>query len=94
MPIEPADRANSRSNSSRLPTSALTSWLTPVRLPPGRLRLATNPDLTGSPPTVNMIGMVDVARFAACAVTVPPSVAIRAGWRLTRSVAIPGKRSN
>jgi hypothetical protein len=41
-----------------------------------------------------MIGMVDVARFAACAVTVPPSVAIKAGWRLIRSVASSGNRSN
>ena len=38
--------------------------LTPVRLPPGRLRLATRPSLTGSAPIVKTIGMVVVAALA------------------------------
>ena len=39
--------------------------LTPVTLPPGRLRLATRPSLTGSPPRAKTIGIVAVAAFAA-----------------------------
>jgi len=37
----------------------------PVRLPPGRLRLATSPDATGSSPTAKNIGIVVVAALAA-----------------------------
>src|SRR5690349_17346660 len=33
----------------------------PVRLPPGRARLATNPVPTGSAPTLKTIGIVEVA---------------------------------
>src|SRR5262249_21113526 len=36
-----------------------------VTLPPGRLRLATKPSLTGSPPLANTIGIVVVAALAA-----------------------------
>jgi hypothetical protein len=39
--------------------------LTPVTLPPGRLRLLTKPDLTGSRPLRNTIGIVVVAALAA-----------------------------
>ena len=39
----------------------------PVRLPPGRARLATKPDRTGSPTLVKTIGIVEVACFAASA---------------------------
>src|SRR5262249_19214028 len=39
----------------------------PVRLPPGRFRLATSPTLTGSTPTPKTIGMVAVAALAATA---------------------------
>ncbi|MFZ0649917.1 MAG: hypothetical protein WAZ97_03390 [Pseudolabrys sp.] len=45
--------------------------LTPVILPPGRLRLATMPASTGSVPAEKTIGMVGVAAFAARAVAVP-----------------------
>ena len=41
--------------------------LTPVTLPPGRLRLATRPSLTGSPPVAKTIGIVVVAALAASA---------------------------
>src|ERR1700730_171245 len=44
--------------------------LTPVRLPPGRARLATRPNPTGSPPE-KTIGIVEVAPFAATAGGVP-----------------------
>ena len=37
----------------------------PVRLPPGRARLATRPSLTGSSPTTNTMGTVAVAALAA-----------------------------
>ena len=40
---------------------------TPVMLPPGRLRLATRPSLTGSPPLAKTIGIVVVAALAASA---------------------------
>jgi hypothetical protein len=43
--------------------------LMPVALPPGRLRLAASPCLTGSSPTRNTIGIVAVAAFAASAGT-------------------------
>jgi hypothetical protein len=39
----------------------------PVMLPPGRLRLATRPSATGSPPIPKTIGIVAVACFAASA---------------------------
>ena len=64
--------------------------VTPVTLPPGRFRLATRPDLTGSPPCVKTIGIVVVAALAA-------SAAGRAGrddhghLRRTRSAASAGK---
>jgi hypothetical protein len=37
------------------PQPWLVSRLTPVAFPPGRLRLGTNPILTGSPPVVNTL---------------------------------------
>ena len=43
-----------------------------VRLPSGRLRLGTSPVLTGSPPTANTMGMVEVAACAASAAGSPP----------------------
>ena len=46
------------------PTSTL-KLVTPVRFPPGRLRLATSPSPTGSLPTSKTIGIVVVAAFAA-----------------------------
>jgi ABC-type uncharacterized transport system substrate-binding protein len=39
--------------------------LTPVRLPPGRARLATRPNSTGSVPLLKTIGIVEVALLAA-----------------------------
>ena len=39
--------------------------LTPVALPPGWLKLATRPKVTGSPPVVKTIGIVGVAALAA-----------------------------
>ena len=45
----------------------IVQWVTPVMLPPGRLRLGTRPSWTGSPPVSKTIGMVVVAAFAASA---------------------------
>src|SRR4051812_12003261 len=47
MAITAALGTNSCSNSRRFPSSAALNWLTPVILPPGRLRPATRPSLTG-----------------------------------------------
>jgi hypothetical protein len=48
----------------------------PVTLPPGRLRLPTRPNATGSLPIANTIGIVVVAAFAASAEGVPLIAAI------------------
>ena len=70
--ITPACGTSSDSSSSRLGISSAVSMLTPVRLPPGRARLATRPAPTGSPPPMKTIGIVEVALFAASAAAVPP----------------------
>ncbi len=54
-----------RSSSSRFAPNTPPKKLTPVTLPPGRLRLATRPFVTGSPPLPNTIGIVVVAALAA-----------------------------
>src|SRR5262249_15109231 len=82
----------SRSNCMRLATSSLEKKLTPVALPPGRLRLATKPSLTGSPATPNTIGIVVVAALAASPAAVVPGVAITLTCRRTRSATSSGKR--
>ena len=64
----------------------------PVTLPPGRLRLATSPNATGSLPVKQTIGMVVVAAFAGTA-AVAPAATITATWRRTRSAASAGSRS-
>src|SRR5262249_62389799 len=46
-----ADGANSLNKSTRFDSVSTMSKLTPVALPPGRLRLVTKPDLAGSSPT-------------------------------------------
>src|SRR5262249_27564791 len=78
---------NSWSSSSRFAANVLVKRFTPVTLPPGRLRLATKPSCTGSPPFVNTIGIVVVTDLAAIAETLPPVATIIATWRRTRSVA-------
>ena len=62
----------SLSKPSRFASATLVNRLTPVAFPPGRLRVATKPSLTGSPPIVKTIGMVDVAALAASAEGSPP----------------------
>jgi hypothetical protein len=65
---------NSCNNPTRLDPSSPAMELTPVTLPPGRLRLATRPVWTGSPPALKTIGMVVVADLAAAAAVVLPGV--------------------
>src|SRR5262245_46654292 len=57
----------SRKSPSRLVATSATKKLIPVALPPGRARLATRPNLTGSSPTPKTIGIVVVAALAASA---------------------------
>ena len=66
--------------------------VTPVALPSGRLRLATRPISTGSPPLRNTIGMVEVAARAARMETFGPT--ITATCRCARSAASAGSRSS
>jgi hypothetical protein len=83
----------SRRSSSRFAANSLAKKLTPVRLPPGRARLATRPSLTGSSPTLKTIGIVVVADLAANDEPPPPTAAITATRRRTKSVASAGSRS-
>ena len=55
----------SLSSCRRRPPSSAAMLVTPVTLPPGRLRLATRPVSTGAPAGAMMMGMVLVAAIAA-----------------------------
>jgi hypothetical protein len=61
---------------ARCPKAVVKKFM-PVALPPGRARLATRPNFTGSPPTAKTIGIVWVAALAASAEAKPPVAAIR-----------------
>src|SRR4051794_13202285 len=87
MAIVVAVGSSSRSTSNRLGPISTFNVVTPVRLPPGRFRLATSPSLTGSPPVRKTIGIVAVAAFEAVAATMLLPVAITFTGRLTRSAA-------
>jgi hypothetical protein len=50
---------------SRFATVSLPLNVMPVILPPGRLRLATIPNVTGSPPITKTMGIFEVAALAA-----------------------------
>ena len=54
---------SSRNSSELLRLQTGGQKITPVALPPGRLRLATRPSLTGSRPMTKTIGMVAVAAW-------------------------------
>src|SRR5262245_48514601 len=62
----------------------------PVTLPPGRLKLATRPDFTGSLLVMIRIGIVDVVLLAANAPISPPPARITWARRCTRSAAKVG----
>ena len=88
-----AEGTNSRSSSSRFAPSATVIRLAPVTLPPGRLKLATKPNWTGSPALTNTIGMVAVAALAARTETMPPVATSNETLRRTRSSASACSRS-
>jgi hypothetical protein len=56
---------------SRFPPSSTLIVVSPVTLPPGRLKLAMRPSCTGSPLVTKTIGIVVVARLAARTAAVP-----------------------
>ena len=56
---------NSCASSSRFGPISTFSWLTPVMLPPGRLKFETRPNCTGSLAVVKTRGIVSVAFFTA-----------------------------
>ena len=63
---------------SRFAASAAVMMLTPVTLPPGRLKLDTRPSATGSAPLTKTIGIVVVAALAASVACVESGVAMTA----------------
>jgi transposase InsO family protein len=63
-----------------------------VTLLPGLLRLATRPNLIGSPPVLKTMGTVEVAALAAIAAVMPVATNTVTGAR-TNSVASAGRRS-
>ena len=63
-----------------------------MTLPPGRARLATKPEPTGSPAFAITMGMVVVALLAANAGG-SPVITIRSTLRRTKSAASSGSRS-
>jgi hypothetical protein len=91
-PIRATPGTRSRSSPSRFGSIRLVNRVTPVTLPPGRLKLSTKPALTGSPPIPNTIGIVVVAAFAASPEGSPPAATMTATCRPTRSAASAGKR--
>ncbi len=90
MPV--AVGTNSCNSSSCLGATSTPELVTPVRLPPGRFRLATSPISTGSKPISKTMGSVLVAALAANDAGVLLA-AIRAPWRPTSSAARAGSRS-
>jgi hypothetical protein len=79
----------SLTSSNRFAPSTFMKLVMPVTLPPGRLKLATSPTLTGSSPITKTTGIVPVAAFAASAAG-KVIVAMTAGLRPIRSAAKPG----
>ena len=81
------------SNSSHLPLKSSPYPMDiPVRLPPGRAKLATSPERTGSPIAMATIGIVLVAFLAAIAPGVLP-VTITSTLRPITSAISAGSRS-
>src|SRR5215470_5309020 len=80
------------SNSRRFAPTSKVNVVAPVRLAPGRFKLATNPSWTGSPATKKTIGVVVVAALAASAEGVVVAT-MTATWRRTRSAVKAGSRS-
>jgi hypothetical protein len=84
---------SSRSNSSRLRISDTANSNAPVMLPPGRARLSTKPNATGSLPNVNTTGIVPAWLRAARTALVPPVATSTDTPRCASSAASAGSRS-
>jgi hypothetical protein len=78
--------AISLSIASHLPTMLPSYNSSPVRLPPGRARLATKPEPTGSETKRNTIGSARLSRCSAVATGVVCAM-ITSGCRATSSLA-------
>src|SRR6516162_4118193 len=88
-----AEGLRCRLHERRFAASTLLRKVTPVTLPPGRLRLGTSPALTGSVPIAKTTGMTVVAALAESADIVPSMVTITATLRRVRSFANAGNWS-
>jgi hypothetical protein len=88
-----APGSSSCKSPSRFAASSTPMSLIPVRLPPGRLRLATRPIFTGSAPMTKTMGIVAVAALAASVAGVLAGVTMTATRRRTSSAASAGRRS-
>ena len=86
-------RMASRNRSSRFPARSTVSADRPVTFPPGRARLPTRPELTGSPAAANTIGTAGAACFAAKLVARVPPVTMMSTLIRENSAAISAKRS-
>src|SRR6516162_5274841 len=84
---------SSRNKPSRFAASTLLRKVTPVTLPPGRLRLGMSPALTGSLPIAKTIGIVVVAALAGRADMVPGIGPTPVTGRAPNSFARAGNRS-
>ena len=78
--------------STSFPTSEKSTMVKPVILPPGRATLAMIPCATGSFTSTNTTGIVEVARFIACAEVVLLAT-ITSGLAATNSAAMSRVRS-
>ena len=91
-PTVPDPGVSSRSNSICFPAVSGACPDRPVMFPPGRAKLATIPEPTGSPAVANTMGILDVACFATSVGTVL-WVTMRSTFNLTNSAANSANRS-
>ena len=91
-PIVVAAGTSWRNSSRRFIPNEPEKNTTPVTLPPGRLRLATKPAATGSPPIAKRIGTVGVATLAARGATSPPLATNTTTCRPIKSATRNGNR--
>ena len=75
-----------------MPTAAFDWLAVPVTLPPGRARLPTRPEATGSAAPTTTMGIVVVASFAASA-DADTMATITSGLFFTISAASAGSRA-